>query len=529
MVRAACVVLAAGILLTGLGSASPDPVLVDEVLQILEESGSPASQTEVAEFIGAESRSYDNGYLSVRSGWLSPAGPVQTVSWQWRQGPAQMRGRWRHQASGSGELAGIAETAWGAWRVRAGFWGLSHGFGLLVGRPGRNPALAADSGMGLPAARMVPWSGRSDPHVIGGGGVGRYGSRWQIEALTGTRDRGPATVPAGKRRGIFLGRIGLGDRRWHISLLAMRERDERGWSTAGKWRRGALTTSWELSVRYPGRGASAVPAGLVHALWVRHRVLRLEILAGWAGPGKRPQMASKTAILGDWSGRGTALRGTWRCGPSVNLKLLINRNRSWPAQLKTGRLAKTMVDLQGYWRGQGNWRAAVRWRERQQRWVAWSSRFPWQPPETVREDGRRTLRVKAVWQDNGSRLQIGWSLLTRHRQRLDDSVVSGNGRNLLALTGRHDSGPRWRFRWGWSLSWGDSEDLVSAVVPFSGFLVPRHWGHWRSERLVGMETTQGRWRGRCAVSWRRPEVQESQEPGQLRDDWAIWCEGSCSW
>ncbi len=55
-------------------------------------------------------------------------------------------------------------------------------------------------------------------------------------------------------------------------------------------------------------------------------------------------------------------------------------------------------------------------------------------------------------------------------------------------------------------AWGDAIDLVSAVNPLRGLVLPRHWGKWASEILLGLEYSNRLGRIMLAFSRREPAL-----------------------
>jgi hypothetical protein len=73
-------------------------------------------------------------------------------------------------------------------------------------------------------------------------------------------------------------------------------------------------------------------------------------------------------------------------------------------------------------------------------------------------------------------------------------------------------------------AWGGDADLVSAIVPFGGMILPRHWGHWRSEAVLGAEWRARGLRVRAALSMREPvDLYQAAAPQ------VIWVEGQWVW
>ncbi len=101
----------------------------------------------------------------------------------------------------------------------------------------------------------------------------------------------------------------------------------------------------------------------------------------------------------------------------------------------------------------------------------------------------------------------------------------GNGRrSLISLTGKYRAGRTWKLRGGWVTAWGDPVDLVSAISPLAGFVLPRHWGRWRSETVLGLEWVGRGARVQAAGSLRQPEPASGE-----RNVGTIWVEAGARW
>jgi hypothetical protein len=113
--------------------------------------------------------------------------------------------------------------------------------------------------------------------------------------------------------------------------------------------------------------------------------------------------------------------------------------------------------------------------------------------------------------------------LTIRTHAAEKEVGSGR-RSLLGLNGHLNLGSGWRVRGTWVTAWGDPVDLVSAVSPMTGLVLPRHWGHWRSESVLGLERTGRTVRIRLAASLRRPDQDPSNNPLP-----SCWAEAEIRW
>ena len=93
------------------------------------------------------------------------------------------------------------------------------------------------------------------------------------------------------------------------------------------------------------------------------------------------------------------------------------------------------------------------------------------------------------------RWSVGAGFLSLNR------AESGGTRCLVS--GRLDhQGSVWSWRLGHGLAWGEPVDLLGAVNPLPGLVLPRHWGSWQSETQASLGVRRGHWQVTAAVAWR---------------------------
>ncbi|MDX2472210.1 MAG: hypothetical protein QNL91_00725 [Candidatus Krumholzibacteria bacterium] len=499
-----------------------DSAEVAEVLTELDEAGSPATAREIAEFLKDAAPQSQSGVLLGRTGWTGTDGLEHTARLRLDQGWLTLRGRWRQYRDGSVQIGGAGMFGPDRWQLAVGQLGLSQGFGLLAGGPGRGPSLTADGSLRARGDRMVLWTGAAEPQTIRGVGAALKLGLWQVRTLAGQRGDEPLADQQ-----TVVTQVSAGNQAWRLSGVVLVDPAEKGASLSGRLRRGAVDASWEAVWRRPV--GSPVPLGglLVQGGWRPHRVARLEVLAGWAAAGPRPVLGQKHPVLGAWGGRGAAVRGTWRADSGLGVKLMIHRGHGREPVLAGDRRLRTLADAQLTQNWAGGWSAAARWRQGGEEVTAWSERFPWQPPALAWQDSRRVVSLKGQWSHERSRAQVLWRQLDLARVRQDSGWQSGGARSLVTFSGAVSLGQSALLRAAWTVSWGDPVDLVSAVVPFAGYVLPRHWGHWRAERLVGLQWSGGGLQLRSALSWRQAEPQLLEDP--VKDAWAAWLEIAWVW
>ena len=499
-----------------------DQAEIAEVLTELDEAGAPATTEEIAAFLAEASAGSSTGVLLGRSGWTGAAGLEHTARLRLNRDWLVVRARWRQYADGETQVGGAVIVGPERWRLAVGQLGLAQGFGMFAGGPGRGPSITADGSLAARDRGLVPWTGAAAPQGVLGVAAEVERGFWRVRVLAGERGAEPAADQPS-----VVTQFSCGSRNWRLSGLWLSDPAEQGVSLAGRLQSGALKTTWEAVWRKPV--GSVVPLGalLVQAGWRPHHKVRLEVLGGWADPGPRPVMGQKHPLFGEWGGRGAAVRGTWRAVSGLGLKIMVHRGRG-REPVAAGRLPlRTLTDalLTRTW--PGGWSAVARWRAGGEQVSTWSERFPWQPPVRAWQDSRRVLSLKGQWRGEQGRGQVLWRQLDLARVRQDVGWESGGTRSLVALSMAVNWGRSARVRAAWTLSWGDPVDLVSAVVPFAGYVLPRHWGHWRAERLVGLEWRRGRFQARAALSWRQAEIPFDGAPAE--DVQAGWLEAAWAW
>jgi hypothetical protein len=214
--------------------------------------------------------------------------------------------------------------------------------------------------------------------------------------------------------------------------------------------------------------------------WRADRATGVELQWGYADQMRGPLLANRPAVLPGWSGRGYALRGFAPLAGDLRLRVLLHRGHMPDLTGVRGLETKTLGDVQLVKRLSEAVRIGVRYRRTGRQRREWSDRFPWQAARTVLLEDRGVVTGQATWEEDGARVR----LMVRTYAR---EAASGTGRRSLAvLSGHMDWGGNWTLRGSWATAWGDPVDLVSAVSPLKGMVLPRHWGRWRSETVLGL-------------------------------------------
>lgn len=485
-----------------------DPEL-DAALQELEDAGVALAPGELADALApAPSRADRRRELDLRLG----GEPTAAESWDprlhidSRWSDWRMRGRIR-RVPGEPVVRGDLRWERDPLRLRAGDVGLGWGSGLLAAAPGRGAAQTTDAP--LVAWRDGPASGGSygDPRALRGAAWSLAASRWRTWGVIGSATP-TASRPLRLRQIAGLGHEGRA-MRW--GLLVARQDSVLGASLQAGFEQGR----WRLETETAGgrRGAATEPwrALQVHLTCSAGRTWRAEAACAAASGGPWLESGRRPALLVDDEGRGWSLRGAGEPVRGLTVAALCARSDGRDPRREGHRARRDRVELQSGWRPAAGWTLQVRWRRTLEQEWAWSERYPWQPP-IAGQQARRMIFTASVSRKSGAR---SWRLLGRTQSDGDGGEV--RHRNLLQWVGSVDCMSFLRLRASWAGAWGGDADLVSALTPIRGVLLPRHWGRWRSETALGIEAHGGGLRCSAAVSCRSPE------PGpDARDDWWTW-------
>ncbi len=532
-------VLSMGLALTVSGQTEPPPETAppadgshlqetleeaDETLRVLDEAGVPATREDVANFLnaaaGPASPAASGGWSRVRGSLRLRAGYYQgegrdfygrgslEASW------LRVRIRFREYRTRLKEVSGAAEMRTGPVRLQVGAMGLVHGFGLLVGAPGRSATLAADRRFAPREAHLISWVGSADPRVLkGAAGRVKLGI-WTLRYLTGQRDVG---LPGGAPR-TDLAQVGARGSRWGFAAAGLVEQGERSGSVTGQWKFGPVTWAFETLVKRPSPTVPVASATVVTARWDIARSAGVEGTWGMSDLALPSPLGGRPSVLPGWSGRGFAFRGFVRPGPGKFLRGLVHRGSRLDRSGERTRQDKTLVDLQAGGKIGPGLELAVRFRQTSRRLWGWLEQYPWQPPRPVGSESHAILSTLMTGAGHNYRVR----LLLRTYGRT--SETSPGRRSLISLGAGWHFDRRWQLRGTWVSAWGDQVDLVSAVSPTVGMVLPRHWGHWRSESLVAIQWRSGPTMVQAAWSGRRPEPEYGARLVQT-----FWADAEIRW
>ncbi len=501
------------------------PEDVEEALEVLSDAGVPPTREELARFMDEAENGKSpgrrpgfpfsiHGSVQIRVGNFQFEGMDHygkfTLETRW----LRVRSRIRKYRSGLRETTGTVEAGGESIELRVGELGLIQGHGLMIGAPGRSSSLAADMGFLPRAERLVTWLGTTDSRSLSGI-AGRARHRNLILRFVNGRPANSKGVPNSRTTVVQLGSL---RRDWRISLAGLVGNPERGVSLASRFKMNPLFGSFETLVWTVAPGIPATTAVVLHMGWKSPGGTGLEGKLAYADLAGAPGQASRPAVLPGWDGRGLALRGYTRTSSGIVLRAMVHRGRSLDRGGARSRKEKTLIDLQAGKKLSPRIDLAIRYRSNDLKAWHWSQRYPWQPPR-IGGSQRRTIISAQVVLD---RPRYRGRLLIRS-YGLDKEI--GNGRrSLISLTGWYGAGQAWKLRGAWVTAWGDPVDLVSAISPLAGFVLPRHWGRWRSETVLGLEWVGRGVRVQAAASLRQPESGSGE-----RAVGTIWVEAGARW
>jgi hypothetical protein len=163
------------------------------------------------------------------------------------------------------------------------------------------------------------------------------------------------------------------------------------------------------------------------------------------------------------------------------------------------------------------WSWSFRARSTAERRWSWSARFPWLPPAGEPSRIRGQVQLGVQWESGERRLQV------RVQHQREDDAGLRESRTLVTCSGRWSLGSRWRLRCGQGSAWGDPVNLMTAIAPLAGRVIPRHWGTWRSEIHLGVGW-EAKW-GRIWLAGARRIPAESRGSAH----WQVWSSAEVAW
>ena len=481
---------------------------LDELLAEMSVVSQVPSQAEVRRWLGPgeQGKSASSGSVQWRSRTGTGGEGKQTLQlrWQW----PWATGRFKYVRSGEKQESptGGLQLGSGDLGMTLGRVGAGAGSGLLLARPGRQVGLAADGPLGRQSLQLRSWAGQPDERTLTGMGAWLQRGPVRLQAAAGAHAR--SADPEGL---VLASALAVARDSWQAGCAQLTTPEGRGLScwTSGKARStgrlgwSAELASWKSATGHTKQVLQMVTSYQVARCWSMQFGVALE------HGGERSPLARRSPFLRGKVGRGWAWRTRFRLGSAARLWLLVHRVEYGDSPAQPDEFRQLTWEIQGSYSLPRDLRLEARlsWQDRLRRQR--SQRFPWAVPSLVLDQtrGRGRLRLSGPW---GPR---DWSLAVTF---LNLARPTGNGSRAL-LSGRLKGtagGLSWRV--GHDLSWGQPVDLVGAINPVPGLVLPRHWGAWQSEIHGGLGLRTPGWEGWLAAAWRAAAPgPEAVDSGQL--------------
>jgi len=464
---------------------------LESALAELEAAGSPLTEDETAQLLGG-GWDFGRGFLQWRQGasesCLGPGTVRADLTWR----GVDFRARRGRDGCAAAPWYGSLSRETSRSSLMIGDAAMSQGHGLLSGRPGRRSTGSADQSLGATGRGLRAW-----PHAPSGGALQGFGAGLvvmgtRMECLVGQPSRSSSSISPRFQ----LVRLSTADPTTATAASVLVAQDEEGWS-------GSVAMSWsDARVSASGEAVGRLdrPGGRGFSGWVRLQVnprCLIEGAAGWARGGEPSSLAVRPSWLGGWEGGGWSLRLVTTLQPGSTLKTLVSAG-STELPEGAGRRSRLLWDALWTHRMASDWRMQLRWRRQGERESLRFSRWPWLPPQDGPVETVTTLAAVMRRKWSARSLHLGL-----HARELAGSG-EGGVRFLFTIGGEYAPGTHWILRGQWDLAWGDGVDLVSALSPLQGYVLPRHWSQWQEQRMLGVGREIGSWRFQAGTAVRDP-------------------------
>ncbi len=462
-----------------------------------------------------------HGRFTARTGWKDGQAGTRQTRLQLALAGWQAGGRFVQASEGPVAGGGFLRRGDGGSGLALGGVGWRHGLGLFVAGPGLWRSLSAGSALAGGLEGPVPFAGHEESRAVWGAA-----GLTTIRGLTLGGLAGCLQVPdsdAGNRD-VSLAAIALSGARGRVGLLAGQQGLFRGGSILAEAR---SRRSW-LRLEAAGwrRRDRRRPdmAWAADGLW-RGRLGSLEGQLAAAEAGPPPPLAGRPAVLPAWRGWGWAVRAQARLSLALQGQGLLAAGcgREPPGESPV-RQRESTLELGLRARLPGGWRCEIRGRLQQEERWGWRDRASWLPPALERSLRRQRAVLRIERLGEAGRLVLSLRLQSQGDPGDPVTTVPVRTRRLICLQIERRWRQRWRFRAAGSWAWGDDLDLLSVIAPVPGLVLPRHWGHWAEESLLGAEYVQGPCRWQAAAAWRTPAATEE---GQACLE--IWARLEAAW
>ena len=498
---------------------------LDEVLEELQEAGIVPSSEELRLILGRprlqedagevlEERKRGSGAATVRVVPTSDDGWDPRTSLRYSTDHIVLRARARKRSDEWRDYRGSLAMQWPAWQFRVGDLGYSWGYGLLSAAPGRGPSLAAGSSLAAPRAGSKAGGSSFDDLAVTGVSMAGEAAGWSVNVLAGTPQNGESVAPLDRS----LLSIRKGFRSCGVGAMASRYGSEDGVSMVGDWRGTLLAGGFEAAHWYSKETTAGGGAWSARMAVKEAGLFSAEgIVAGGSG-GRVAYGGRRSAVMPTPDGNGWAVRTAIKPSAGQTLRMLMARGVGYEVDGTPCRRTVALTDLEGRMRATRPLSFSIRWRRRTETRAGWSERFPWESLTAEPETRRMVFSLTGTHEEARRIFRI------LHRSQVDSGPGGHRTRKLLQLSGKWRNRGRWGWQAAWATAWGGDADLVSAISPLGGFVLPRHWGSWRSETVAGVEYALGCFRWQTAVSRRIP-VSELEKV----ETWTIWAKADLRW
>jgi hypothetical protein len=422
------------------------------------------------------------------------------------------RAKFHQSSAGENLLAHTTKLRWGPMSVSLGGVGMSAGFGLLLQGPGRAGSLAAGQALRSVANGVKGWATTPDNRSCQGVGLAWRGLGWSLSGIHGSLG---GVDTGGKVNTVLL------EKRWsslNLALGVARWLQQQGATLSGQWKKNSSRFGFEWA-SWESRGLAGRHGVFLVSFRTRlPKGLALESQWSAANSSDGPASGARPPLLNAWGGAGWAMRLVYN-PPSVwRFKILWARNNGvdWdgPHRKQEGQFFDLVI--QG--KPRPGWEVTGRWHNRLRAWEAWSDTFPWLPPSPVGQDERSGCSVDLKREGQSG----SWVYSYRGLQRT--GVTTAGRRSLASIRNRRSLGGALAMQFSFQMAWGDPVDLVSAINPLLGLVLPRHWGHWSSEVLVGLELRFLGLVTQTAFSRREPAAGADRHP-----EYNLWLGARARW
>jgi hypothetical protein len=463
-----------------------------------------------------------HGRLSARAGWNDGQAGTRQVRIQLGNADWQAAGRFRQASEGPAGGGGFLCWGDGGTGAALGGMGWQHGLGLYSAGPGLWRSLSAGSALAGGGERLAPYAGHAESRAVWGAS-----GRTTIRGLTVCALAGRLQMadPAGTNPNVGLGSTALTWQRGRASLLAGRQGPFLGGSFLTEVQSQRANVRLEVA-GWRRRGQKRPDlAWAVDGLW-RGRRGSLEGQLAAADAGPPPPLAGRPAVLPAWRGWGWALRARGRLSSATQGQALLASGcgREPPGESPVQQRESTL-ELGLRARLTDRWRCEIRGRLQREEGWGWVDRAPWLPPALYRSLCRQRCVLRVEHLAEASRLVLSLRLQSQSDPSDADAPVPVRTRRLISLQVERRWREHWRFRVAGSWAWGDALDLLSVIAPVQGLVLPRHWGSWAEETLLGAEYGRGPCRWQAAAAWRTPATCDGGGHPHLE----IWARLEAAW